>query len=191
MGQPSRKTPNRVSRMLELHKSGASAREIAEGLGIKSHKTVVRWLHDMGLEPNGGNGSRDGRRRAPPNGVAGSMTEAQKHLAQLTDGPVPKDYAGVLDRLRANFAMVAGLVEFHVKAAKTGGSTMGELEKALAIQDKFAVKIKELTPPDAGDPEDHPDNAEAAQKVMERIFGAVQEARGRARCVHCGRNPHG
>lgn len=177
--------------MLELHKSGASAREIADALEVKSHATVVKWLRDMGLEPNGGNGARDARRRAKPHGVAGSMTDAQKELAQLTDGPAPRDYAGVLERLRGNFALVAGLVEFQVKAAKSGTSSMAELEKALAIQDKFAVKIKELTPPDPGNPEDHPDNAEAAQKVMDRIHGAVQEARARAKCVHCGRNPHG
>jgi hypothetical protein len=191
MAQPTRKTPARIARMIELHKHGASTREIADELKLGSHHTVIEWLKDAGLVPNGGSGARHSRKRVPMNGVAGGMADAHKLLAELGALPPPKDMAGVRERLLANFGLVSGLVEYHIASSKTGQSTMAELEKAINIQDKFAVKIRELTPQEAADPESDPGNAEAADAVIGRIMSTAAAARAKARCVHCGRNPHG
>lgn len=189
MPQPSRKTPNRIARVLELHKGGASSREIAEALGGLSHMTVTRWLADAGLKPNGGSGSRKSRRREHLNGFGGAMADAQRELAEMVSRPPPKDFADVLERMRKNFALAAAFVEFQFAQARNGKTTMTEVEKALRIQKQFAVEIRELTPKEDPNPDERPESAAAAELVMKKIMTTVQTSRMQARCAHCGKNP--
>ena len=188
MPTPSRKTPQRVARMLAMHREGASAREIAEDLDV-SHPTINAWLHEAGLEPNGGQGSRKGRQRVTPEGSAAAMAEAQRALAELASTPAPTDMGGVLGRLREDFGLVSALVEFHVQGARAGTSTMTELDKAIAIQDRFAARLVELTPREAPDPAKDPSNLEAAAEVRREIETAVEAMERQCTCTHCGRNP--
>lgn len=174
-----------------MHRAGASAREIAEALDGISHVAVVSWLKDAGLKANGGGGARSGRKRVVPNGMSGPIMDAHQQLAELASQPAPKDYGGVLKRLRKNFSLVAGLVEFQVAQAKAGTSTMTELQKAIQIQDAFAVKIRELTPKESEDPEASAEASSAAEAVVQKIMTTIDAARKNARCVHCGKNPHG
>lgn len=191
MGQPSHKTPQRIARMLDLHKRGSSAREIAAELGVASHVTITQWLRDAGQDPNGGNGARAQRKRVEVTGPRGDLAQAQQQLAELSSQPAPKDYAEVLERMLKNFSLVAGLVEFQVAQAQAGRSTMTELQKAIAIQDSFAVKIRELTPKAPPDPDAGPDVSSAAELLVSKLMATAQTARRAARCAHCGKNPYG
>ncbi len=188
MPTQSRKTPQRTATMLELHGRGASAREIGEALKL-THHTIVAWLKDAGLKPNGGQGLRKVRRRDPPAGAAAVLSAAQKALADLAVAPAPTDLAGVLTRLRENYGLVCALVEYHVKGARAGTSTMGELDKAISIQERYAVKIAELTPREEPDPENDPTSIVAATSVRQELERLVARAEKNLRCLHCGRHP--
>ncbi len=188
MPSPSRKTPHRIARMFEMHGQGASTREIGDELKV-SHTAIVGWLADSGLSPNGGNGKRNGRRRVPPGGADGALTAAQKALADLASTPAPADLDEVLERLRENYGLVCALVEFHVKGARAGTSTMAELDKAISIQERFAVQISELTPHEAANAENDPTNLEAAAAVRAEIESLADVAERSVQCAHCGKNP--
>lgn len=190
MPAPNRKSPAKVARLLELHKQGASAREIADDLGLGSHMTALAWLRASGLEPNGGHGTRKARHRAGPNGVVGKLADAQLKLAELAKGPAPRDLGEVLARLREDFALVSALVRFHVERAGQGQSTMAELEKAIRIQESFATKIRELTPQETN-PDHDPANMQAAGEVRTRLALLVDAAEREFKCRHCGANPYG
>jgi hypothetical protein len=188
MPEPSHKTPKRVAAMLKMHRGGSSAREIADELKL-SHVTIIRWLRETGVEPNGGEGKRDGRERAKPAGAADVVADAQLKLAELAATPPPPDMRGVLERMRKDFGMVSALVEYHVEGARSGTSSMSELDKAITIQDRFATRLVELTPQEAPDPATDPTNLDAAAEVRRKIAAAVDAAERSAVCVHCGRSP--
>lgn len=175
--------------MLALHAEGASTREIGEALKV-SHITAAAWLKDAGLAPNGGYGARNGRHRVKPGGTA-DLAGAQWTLAELAAVPAPTDLAGVLGKLRENYGLVSALVEFHVKGAKAGTSSMAELDKAISLQERFAVKIAELTPRETANPESDSANLEAASAVERKLMSLIEPARRSARCSHCGKNPFG
>lgn len=190
MPKPSRKTPQRVARMIALHQTGASAREIADELEC-NHGTILSWLDDAGLRANGGQGSRKARSREALDGAEAVMAEEQKKLAELTGAPAPSNFAGVLERLRDAFGLASGLVEFHMAAAREGKSTMVELEKATRLQDYYATRIRELTPREPENPANDPSNLEAAAEVRRKLAALVEKAEGAAVCRMCGHNPHG
>ena len=188
MPTPPKKTPQRVARMMAMHGAGASAREIGDELEV-SQTTAAIWLREAGLTPNGGSGSRKDRRRSPPGAADSALAGAQKDLAELAASPVPTDLAGVLARLRENYALVSALVEFHVDGARKGTSSMAELDKAISIQERFAVKIQELTPAALPDPESDPTNVHAAASVQQKLATLVDVAEREVRCIHCGKPP--
>jgi transposase len=190
MGKPSTKTPQRVARMIDLHAQGASAREIADDLDV-AHGTILSWLEDSGLKPNGGQGARKGRARVSPEGPAAAMAEAQKKLAELTSGPAPANFGEVLERLRKDFGMFSGLVEFHVEGARDGASSMDDVAKAIRLQKEYAVWIRELTPREPESPESDPANLEAAATVRRKLASLVEAAERATRCKACGANPYG
>lgn len=189
MPTPSRKTPERIATMLRMHSQSASAREIAEAIGV-SHAAIQTWLADAGLKPNGGQGSRKGRARPAPAGAEAALLGAQSALADLAVAPAPTDLPAVLARLRANFGLVSALVEHHVQGARAGTSSMAELDKAISIQNRYAVQIAELTPREAPDPASDPANVEAAAEVRRRLASLVEAAERVFKCK-CGRNPFG
>jgi len=188
MPTPTVKTPARVARMLAMHRKGASAREIADELKL-THPTIAAWLKEAGLEPNGGTGARKGRRREEPDAVDDAAAAAQQKLNELAARPAPADMKGVLERLREDFGDVSALVEYHIAGAKNGTSTMAELDKAIAIQDRFAARLVELSPRDAPDPASDPANLEAAAEVRRKFAALVEAAERSAVCMHCGRHP--
>ena len=175
--------------MLALHREGASAREIAEELKVGSHATILAWLRDAGLKPNGGQGARNGRHRVEPDSVSKKLLAAQQELAELAKGPPPKDFGEVMTRLLEQFHQVQALVKFHIAHAGQGDSTMAELQKAIQIQDTFATRIRELTPATPPDPSSDPSNGEAAAQVREKFALMVQAAEAEFRCKSCGGNP--
>ena len=190
MPKPSRKTPQRVAQMLEMHGKGASAREMADALGL-NHGTILAWLEDAGLKPNGGQGSRKNRERTSPTGAAAALLEAQKRIAEFTSGPPPTDFEGVLGRYRKQFAIASGLVEFCFAESMAGRSTMVELDKATKVQEYYAIKIKELTPSAPKNPAEDPSNLEAAAEVRRRLSMLVEAAERVFKCKACGGDPYG
>lgn len=189
MPAPYRKTHARVERMLELHAKGASAREIADELGVGSHATILRWLADAGLKPNGGQGARKVRARADLDVMAQKLLDAQKELAELSKGPPPKTSGEMLERLLRQFHEMQALVLLHMKRAGQGQSTMAELQKAMQIQDWFTTRITELTPAAPPDPSADPANTAAADRTREKLALMVQSAEAEFRCRNCGASP--
>jgi hypothetical protein len=176
--------------MLEMHGNGASAREIGDALEM-NHGTILRWLEDAGLKPNGGHGTRKDRERNSPTGAAAALADSQKRIAEFTSEPAPTDYEGVLARYRKQFAIAAGLVEFCFAEAMAGRSTMVELDKATKVQDHYAIKIRELTPTTPQNPADDPSNLEAAAELRRRLAMLVESAERMIKCKACGANPYG
>jgi hypothetical protein len=175
MPKPTSKTPQKIQRMLALHAEGASAREIAEDLGL-GHSTINGWLQEVGLPPNGGQGPRRKRKRAPPGGLPGAMLAKQQRLAQL-ESPVPSaDIAGMLTELHEQLAEQHAFVRYYREGAKAGTATMAELDKAQIIAERLATKIAQLTPQGTEDPEKDPGNLEAAAEVRQRFASLVEAA---------------
>lgn len=189
MPAPFRKSPAKIQRLIELHEQGASAREIAEDLGLGSHMTALAWLRDSGLEPNGGHGSRKARHRVPPSGAQAKLATAQKELAALSQGPPPRDFGDVLQRMLQQYHQIEALVQYHLIHAGQGESTMAELQKAAQVQEQWAIKIRELSPKEAPDPDRDPANVEAAAEARRRFQSMVETAERAVRCRHCGANP--
>jgi transposase len=188
MPKPSSKTPERIAKMIDLHRDGASAREIAEALKL-THGTILNWLEDAGLKPNGGQGARKGRERTTPTGAEAALAEAQQKLAELTSGPAPANFGEVLERLRKDFGLFSGLVEYHIEGARLGRSTMDDLSKAIRMQREYSVWIREVTPREPEKPENDPSNLQAAAEVRRKLASLVARAEAGAKCLACGSNP--
>jgi transposase-like protein len=190
MPMPSRKTPQRITRMLELHARGASAREIAEEVGI-SHGSVIAWLKDAGLKPNGGHGTRTRRERITPQGAAAKLVDQQKRLAELEIGAPSIDISTMLVGLHRDLSEARAFVRFHREGAKAGTSSMGDVDRAMVIAERLATKIRELTPAASLDPERDPANLAAAEETRRKFERLVESAEQAYRCKSCGRNPRG
>lgn len=175
--------------MLELHAEGASARELAEALAV-SHPTILDWLRDAGLEPNGGQGARKGRRRAPPDAAAAKMLEKQKRLAEMEIPQASTDIPSMLADLHQQLAEAHAFVRYHREATKNGTSNMGDYDKAMVIAERLATRIAELTPRGKVDPASDPGNIEAARAVCERLEMIVERQEQIFKCAACGANPY-
>lgn len=189
MPQPSRRTPQRIKRMLELHAEGASARELAEAMGV-SHTAIREWLREAGLEPNGGQGARKNRRRAPPDGAAKKMLEQQKRLTEMEIGHPSTDIPSMLADLHQQLAEAHSFVRYHREASKSGTSNMGDYDKAMVIAERLATRIAELTPRGKVDPASDPGNLDAAREVRERLSMIVERQEQIFKCQLCGGDPH-
>jgi hypothetical protein len=190
MPKPSSKTPQRITKMLAMHAAGGSAREIADELKV-GHATVMRWLDDAGLKSNGGQGAREGRRRAAPNGEAAAMLDAQKRLAEMEVAAPSSDIPSMLTALHRELAEARAFITYHREGAKAGTSTMGDYDKATVIAERLATKIAELTPPGTVDPASDPSTLEAAAEVRRRLATLIDAAERVFKCKACGRNPFG
>jgi hypothetical protein len=174
MPKPSSKTPQRIERLLALHKQGASAREIAEELGL-GHTTISEWLRGMGLEANGGQGPRKRRKRPPLPQVAAAMAEAQRTLAEVANG-APADPVDPQAKLQRSLAIVDGVIAFVELGIRNGTSTIHDLQKAMAVQKELLWRIREITPQAPADPSQDPSNIEAANETRERFRRLVEAA---------------
>lgn len=168
MPKPTLKTPQLIQRMIALHAEGASAREIAEELGL-AHGTIQTWLRDAGLQPNGGNGSRAHRKRSPPD-------PKQVQLAELEIPTPSTDIPSMLVGLHEELAEQRAMMRRIREATKDGAGNMIALDKAQLICERLATKIVQLTPQAPADPEQDPANVEAAQETRERFRMLVEAA---------------
>jgi hypothetical protein len=176
--------------MVDMHREGGSAREIAEELGV-AHGSIINWLRDAGLKPNGGHGGRKSRERVSPEGAAIDLADMQKRLAEFMSRPPPKDFREVLEQYRREFAIAAGFVEYNFAEAMAGRSSMVELDKAQKVQDYYATRIRELTPTEAPDPATDPANVTAATETRRKLERLVESAEQTFRCKSCGGDPYG
>jgi hypothetical protein len=176
--------------MLELHAEGASARELADALDV-SHPTILEWLSDAGLEANGGQGARKGRRRDLPNGAAAKMLEQQKKLAEMQIPHPSTDIPSMLADLHQQLAEAHAFVRYHREATKSGASNMGDYDKAMVIAERLATRIAELTPRGKVDPASDPGNLEAARAVRDRLEMIVERQEQIFKCAACGGVPYG
>lgn len=175
MPKPSSKTPQRIATMTAMHAEGASAREMAESLGL-NHGTILVWLRDLGLEPNGGQGSRRTRIRRNPDEAAAAAADAHRALARLSVVPPGAELGDSLSALRHHQTIARRLVEYHFKRANEGHTAVGDLDKAMNLEDRIATRIAELTPVAPADPETDPGNLEAAAEVRARFARLVESA---------------
>lgn len=190
MPAQSRKTPDRIARMMALHREGKSAREIAEGLGI-SHGAVTQWLKDSGLVPNGGQGPRNGRARKEPNGAGQIIAATEQALAELKAGPLPTDRAGAVEYLRVRLGQVSALAQQFGALARSGSTGMADFVGAVKLEQSLAAQIAELSPREVHDPQTDPANVEAATDVRRRLEGLVEAAERNFKCACCGGDPYG
>ena len=172
-----------------MHAAGASAREMAEELGL-NHGTIAIWLRDMGLEPNGGQGSRSTRSRRPPDAAQAAAAEAHRALARLSVVPPSAELGDSLSALRHHQTIARRLVEYHFKRANEGHTAVGDLDKAMNLEDRIATRIAELTPAAPADPETDAGNVEAASEVRGRFARLVETAERGFRCKCCGGDPY-
>src|SRR5215831_6363713 len=148
MPRPSLKTPQLIERMLALHSSGASAREIAEQLGI-NHRTATLWLRDSGLRPNGGYGHRATRERVEPDDAAAALIAVQQSLAELTAAPLPGDATDLLANVNETLALTQSLLVCETTELKAGRGDVNKWAKLIQIQQSLLTRAVELKPRDA------------------------------------------
>jgi Homeodomain-like domain len=175
MPTPTSKTPQRIERMVAMHEAGASAREVAEEIGV-SHSTVNGWLKDAGLEPNGGLGDRKRRERTAPGGAAAAMLKAQKAIAELTTAPTPGQTTDTIAELQDSLALINGVTRYYEQEIRKGTADIGQLDKAMAVKKRLLTEIKELTPRVPMDPEKDLGNVEAAAETRQRFASLVEAA---------------
>lgn len=175
MPKPTLKTPALIAQMTSLHSEGASAREIAVALGL-NHGTILHWLRDIGLIPNGGQGPTKTRVHQPPGVVQAAAAEAHRALARLSVVPPTSDVSEPIAVLRHHQTIANRLVEYHFQKASEGATAVSEIAKAMQLEDQIAVRIQELTPIAPADPETDPGNLEAAAEVRARFARLVESA---------------
>jgi hypothetical protein len=188
MPTPSRKTPQRITTMLDMHGRGASSREIGEALGM-SHHTIGEWLRDAGLTPNGGHGTRKGRKRHEAEGPAAELADMAREVAAVTSAPLPRNREEALAHVQARLAMAAKLIEQQARGLPTGSTNPATLVKLGQWERELRAEIAELTPRTNPDPEHDPANVEAAAAVRTEIESLAEAVERSLVCAHCGRNP--
>jgi hypothetical protein len=182
--------------VLDLHRSGKSARQIADEVStgpIKvSYVTVTRWLHDAGLEPNGGSGPRTGRAHveAPPAAKEAKARAAETLAEAMLDVEAPLEE---VRKLRARHRKVADelgrAIEEAGSTSPVGVTLLEPWGRVLERHSKLASLEQALVPPEPPDPEKDPTNIEAADELGARLAAAVKAAEETCQCVHCGKHP--
>lgn len=190
MPKPTLKNPARLEQMLAMHRDGASAREIAEALGL-NHGTIAGWLEDAGLVPNGGSGARKSRRRILPDAAAAAATEAHQALAKLSLVPSAEEVPDAVATLRMHQACAREIRELEFERLKQGTTSVVSVDKAMSLEERIAVRIHELTPREPIDPEIDPTNLEAAAEVRSKLLRLVEAAERTFECGACGKTPYG
>src|SRR5262245_42201291 len=133
MPGPSQKNPQRIARMLKMHRAGASAREIASELKI-SHVAAARWLKESGMVPNGGGtGRRDSRTRRELEPDVDVVAGAQQTIAEVEAG-MPLDRSGALAHLTMRLKQVAAIVKRLSADGCKGTLLMADFDKAVKLE---------------------------------------------------------
>lgn len=182
MGMASKRTAANVKQIRALHASGASVREIAEGIGV-SHPTVSRWMRELKLTPNVSVGPRASRERTrsalPPEVQAAAEIVVSEGVDEL-------DSVGGLDARLAEVRRLLAVIARAVESGEGSAPSYASLSKLEA--DLLAARAK-LTPPAPPDPEVDPLNVEAADACRAKLERIVRRAEETARCQHCGKRP--
>lgn len=190
MARPSLKTPQLIERMFSLHSAGASAREIAEQIGI-SHRTVTIWLRDSGLRPNGGYGGRATRERVEPDDAAAALIAVQQSLADLESGPRAEDMGDLQANVNESLALTASLLACETSELKAGRGDINKWAKLIQVQQALLTRAVELRPRDAVKPEDDVANIESAAETRAKLAALVESAERDFKCQCCGGDPYG
>lgn len=189
MPHPSARTPAKSAKMIAMHRDGASAREIADALGV-DHRTVRTWLRDAGLEPNGGAGKRTSRKRPEPDAATSALADTASDLAEFGSGPPPRDRAGALAHLGRRLSQISTLADMLGEQAKSGDANPQQLATAVKLESELASRIVELTPADVPDPDKDPTNLDAAATVRRRfeklVVACEERERDTGKCRACG-----
>lgn len=189
MPHPSARTPAKSAKMIAMHRDGASAREIADALGV-DHRTVRTWLRDAGLEPNGGGGKRASRKRPEPDAATNAIADAHADLDALGSGPPPRDRKGAVAHISRRLEQISLLADMLGKQAEDGNANPQQLATAVKLEVELASRIVELTPADVPDPDKDPTNLDAAATVRRRfeklVVACEERERDTGKCRACG-----
>lgn len=174
---PTKKTPQRIKQMVELHQAGSSNHAIAEAIGVDV-STVGAWLRGRGLPANG----KGGRPRRPVLARNGG-----EDAPAVDRGPV--DPSEPVEVLQARLATLTGICDRLAPAVEQDQFPAQQYAGLVKLEGELAARVAELTPPPPPDPEKDPTNAIAAAEVRTRLERLVARAEQSARCVHCGQPP--
>lgn len=173
--------------MLELHAAGASARQIAEDVGL-SDRAVRNWLADKGLEANGRGGKP--RVKPKPRPEPETLEAAQQAAAALIEPtPVGSDRQSALQLVTARLSFVRSLIDRLAPAVQLDEYPASAWGQLVRLEGELATRVAELAPAEAPDPESDPANVDAAAMVRAKLARIVAAQEQDARCVHCGRAP--
>jgi transposase len=188
MPAPTKKTPQRLSKMVAMHKAGASAREISDELGLDS-KTILGWLTAAGLEANGGLGPRAKRKREPGKAETKAVAELAAEQLAAADSPLPTDRTGAIAVVQERLRVVRSLLKRLDGPVESGEYPAPAYVQLVKLESDLAARIAELTPPAPADPETDPTNQDAATAARVRLERLVDRAEATVTCRHCGKHP--
>lgn len=182
-------TEQLLTRLIALHEKGASAREIAENLGV-SKTTVGRWMAERGLIPKG----KPGPHRAPVKAAAKASPVAPVGVPELAQNVAkaeaslngPGASEGVI---RRRLAEIVTLLDVQKKKIEEGTGSIIAYKHFTELERTYARELHALAPPPESDPEKDPTNRAAAMRVSDRIAELVSDAEREVVCMHCGEHP--
>lgn len=194
MARASRKTPQRIEAVREDLAAGLGLRAIARKRSIPV-TTLQRWVADLPETKATKRADREGavdrakntekpEENADPGAIAAVGSIAQSEVDALLRAPRPEG----LDDLRERLGLLRGLLlrlESAVERETFSATSYVQLSK---YGDELSVRIAELTPPAAPDPEQDPDTRESERVLVSRLERMVTEAEARSLpCSACGR----
>ena len=187
MPAATKKTPVVIKKLLDLHERGASGREISEALDL-TPPTISRWLKELGLEPNGGNGPRRGRtrKRLDP--------ETEAAIVGATEAAADVDSVDSLETATRRLAFLRSSIDKLQPAMLRGEVPASSFNGLLGAELKYAAKVEEFRAARAqtdasGKP---PVDVAAAEAFDAKLRALVARAEASSRCQHCGKPPfHG
>ncbi len=99
-----------------------------------------------------------------------------------------RDIPSMLADLHQALAEGHAFVRYHREAVKAGAASVGEYDRSMAVVERFATKIAELTPSAPRKPKD---NAFASKRPRRRERSSGCSSRGLdVRCANCGESPY-
>ncbi len=195
MAQQSKKTEEKIRRLRELHRDGASAREIAGALEV-STPTCIVWHRDMGLEPNGSGGSARAKFFAAAGVVVPDEPEVEDEASSppAERPPAAEDTpesaaAATVAEVCANARRFSRIVERMLVAAEIGEQPAKLVADLIDAQRRIAAQLVALVPPKPPDPAHDPTNLQFAAETRTKFRALVDRAEEKTRCRHCGNPP--
>lgn len=181
----SKKTPQRMTQLRELHAKGCSDREIGEAVGV-SHATVADWRVAIGLVANANPAGPRSRRRppAPPTAVRVDAAQAAEVLSEDLSALAPAE------QVSRRLATVRALVTRLEKPVERDEYPATSYAQLVALETRLTSSLAELTPAAPVDPETDPANEEMADGVRAKLARLVSVAESSFRCHRCGESPY-